>query len=700
MPNFRLKISLGKNLLTVFALTCISTTAAFSQTPERYWIYFRDKGVEAEQVLSKSGDVKTLAQSLGISSRALQRRAKVLPHDRLIDESDFPVSKKYIQEVRTTGAKVEVVSRWLNAVSAEISSKQIQTLLSLSCVQRIVPVRALVSRGPQPSSAPMIPFLQKKSDSNLDYGHSYTQLATEHITDLHSLGIIGTGIVVGIIDDGFNNHRTHVALRNIRVLDEYDFIHNITDTQHQPWENPSQGNHGAGVLSSIAGFDPGNIIGGAYGASVLLAKTEMDSSGNADFESEEDTYVAGLEWEESLGADIASSSLAYKEFNPPDTSYPYSSLNGHTTVVAKAASIAARKGVLLCTAMGNEGYQYQDSASGAIVHALGTLWSPADADSILAVGATLSDGELATFSGTGPTSDGRIKPDVVAQGTSIYWANGATTSGYYFVQGTSCSTPITASAAALVLSAHPQLTPMQVRQAILQTAVQYNDGTFQTAAYPNNLYGYGFVDALSAALYDGPVFSNTPIVTTDALQFQVTVTTSIESNVGLVADSLLLYFKKPQDISFQAVHFHRDPEAHSYSAILPTSIVDSTTLCYFFAQDSAGKVQRQPYNAPDSLLVLFNSPPTSVPIVLSLQNFPNPFNRATQFVYAFPVASHVKLEIFDVLGRKVATVVNEDKSPGTYTTPPFSAASLSSGVYLYRLTAGGAYVAKKMMVIK
>jgi subtilisin family serine protease len=711
MPNFRLKTPLGKvplygipysgTFLASFVLICFFISTGFSQSTTRYWIYFHDKGTEANQLLLKSGDVKALAHSLGISSHALLRRAKVLPRYRLIDESDLPVSEKYIQQLQAAGAKIHVVSRWLNAVSVEIPAKQLQAVVSFPFVARVAPVRATISEGPQPSTAPLIPWLQKSEhNTDLDYGASYTQLATEHITDLHALGIIGTGIIVGIIDDGFNNHRTHVALKNIHVLDEYDFIHNITDTQHQPWEDPSQGNHGAGVLSSIAGFDPGNLIGGAYGVSVILAKTEMDSSGNADFSSEEDTYIAGLEWEERLGADIASSSLAYKEFNPPDTSYPYSSLNGHTTVVAKAASVAARKGVLLCTAMGNEGYEYKDSTSGNIVHALGTLWSPADADSILAVGATLSDGELASFSSTGPAADGRIKPDIVAQGTSIYWANGATTSDYYFVQGTSCSTPITASAAALVLSAHPQLTPMQVRQAILQTAVHYDDGTSQTAVYPNNLYGYGFVDAYNAALYDGPVFSNTPTVTTDGLQ--VTVTTLIKSNVGFIADSLLLYFKKPQDPSFQTERFRQDLGSdNNYSATLPANIVDSTTLCYFFARDSAGRIQKQPYSAPDSLLALFSTPPATRPISLSLaQNFPNPFNKTTQFSYAFPVASRVKLEIFDVLGRKVATVVDEDQSPGIYITSPYNASSLASGVYFYRLTAAGAYAAKKMVVIK
>ncbi|MDE3057225.1 MAG: S8 family peptidase [Bacteroidota bacterium] len=703
MPNFRLKNALGKIFPAILALTCFSFSTVFSQTSERYWIYFRDKGTEANRLLLKSGDVKALAQSLGISSRTLQRRAKVLPHDRLIDESDLPVSEKYIQALRDAGTKIEAVSRWLNAVSVEVSPQQLQTISSFPFVDYIAPVRALVSPGPQPSSAPVIPLLRKSERTgSLDYGPSYTQLATERITDLHALGIVGKGIVVGIIDDGFNNHRTHVALKNIHVLAEHDFIHNITDTQHQSWEDPSQGNHGAGVLSSVAGFDPGHIIGGAYGISVILAKTEMDSSGNADFSSEEDTYVAGLEWIESLGADIATSSLAYKEFNPPDTSYSYSSLNGRTTVVAKAASIAARKGMLLCTAMGNEGFQYKDSTAGTMVHELGTLWSPADADSILAVGATLSDGELATFSGTGPTSDGRIKPDIVAQGTSIYWANGATTDGYYYVQGTSCSTPITASAAALVLSAHPQLAPMQVRQAILQTAVQYDDGTSQTAAYPNNLYGYGFVDALSAALADGPVFSNVPVVSKSA--GSVTISTPIKSSSKLLFDSLRVYFKRPRDVSFQSVRFIPSPaSADGYIAAISTNLVDSTTLCYFFARDSAGRIQKQPYNAPDSLLKLFTLPSPPEPVLSSLgllQNFPNPFNQTTQFSYALAVASHMKLEIFDLLGRKIATVVDNDQPPGIYITPPFNAASLASGIYVYRLTGAGGSAVRKMVVIK
>jgi subtilisin family serine protease len=334
------------------------------------------------------------------------------------------------------------------------------------------------------------------------------------VTNLHALGVIGNGVVIGMLDNGFNNYRTHPALKSINVLATHDFIHNIDDVTKQSWEISGQGDHGEGTLSAVGGYDPGNMIGAAFGASFILAKTEMDSSGNSyDYHSEEDTYVAALEWMEQLGVDITSSSLAYKEFSDTTLngtgSYTWQNLDGRTTKVAQAAIIAARKGVLVVTAMGNEGYQSGKGTS--VLHEDTTLWSPADADSILAVGATASDFELASFSGCGPTADGRIKPDVVAQGLGVYWASG--TSSYSSVNGTSCSTPLVAGVAALIMSAHPTWDAQKVRSAMLNTAVHYNDGTVQSATYPNNYYGYGVVDALSAAQYgnDTSVWATSPI---------------------------------------------------------------------------------------------------------------------------------------------------------------------------------------------
>ncbi|MGD0589317.1 MAG: S8 family serine peptidase [Bacteroidota bacterium] len=488
-----------KRTQTLFCVMMFLSEVASAQSSslQHTWVFFCDKGTTTLQ--------STNPVLLGISERALKRRTKVLPPDRLIDQLDLPVSEAVIAQIKQTGVKIRTISRWLNAVSVEGTQQQIQAINKLLPVAATEQVIAMNHPRPVPSSSvPPTPLFKKALGSQgLDYGPSATQLTNMKVVDLHAIGIIGTGILIGMLDDGFNNYRTHEALKNIKIVADSDFIHNISDVNRQSWENSEQGNHGAGTLSAVGGFAPGQLIGAAYGASFLLAKTEMDSSGSVDFHSEEDTYVAGLEWAERLGADITSSSLAYKDFAPPPT-YTTSDMNGRTTKVAQAAVIASRKGVLVVTAMGNEGYLNNQG-----FHADTTLWSPADADSIISVGAAASDGELASWSSCGPTSDGRIKPEVIAQGMAVYWADGSTTTGYSLVDGTSCSTPLVAGAAALVLSAHPELTNMQVRQALLQTARHINDSTIQTTVYPNNYYGHGFVDAFAAAMYDGQI---TPIV--------------------------------------------------------------------------------------------------------------------------------------------------------------------------------------------
>jgi len=284
-----------------------------------------------------------------------------------------------------------------------------------------------------------------------------------------------------MLDDGFNNHTTHPALKNIKVIAEYDFVQRDSNTSIAPGEYSSQGGHGGSTLSVIGGFDNGKLIGVAYGASFILAKTEIDS---VEIKLEEDLWVEGLEWEERLGAEIVSSSLGYNDW------YQYSDFNGLTATTTKAARVAARKGILVVNAMGNEG-NYQSGTKNT-----GTMIAPADADSILSVGAVWSDGAIASFSSTGPTFDGRIKPDVVAQGVNVYVASGS--SGYQSSNGTSFSTPLTAGVAALVLSAHPTWTPMQVRNALKQTAKPLYNATAGMTARPNNFFGWGMVDALKA----------------------------------------------------------------------------------------------------------------------------------------------------------------------------------------------------------
>jgi subtilisin family serine protease len=471
------KQATAKNSRTIslFILLGFLSLPAFGQS-SNYWIAFRDRGPSVS-----TSDFTP--QALGISDRALWRRSKVLPPDRLIDELDLPVYQLYIDQLRLAGIVVRSTSRWLNAVSAQLTDVQKATLSSIPCVASIGPVAQFLKRYPETKAAPGVQSFGKNSTvGSLNYGPSITQLATMKITDVHAQGINGAGVIVGMLDDGFNLHKVHPALKNIKVIAEYDFVQRDSNTSIAPGEFSSQGNHGEETLSLLGGFDDGKLIGAAYGASFILAKTEVDSTETS---IEEDYWVEGLEWEEQLGADIVSSSLGYNNW------YTYPSFDGQTATTTKAARIAARKGVLVVTAMGNEG-NYRDVRT----HLTGTLIAPADADSIVSVGAADSGFRIASFSSTGPTADGRVKPDVVGMGVSDYVVSGI--GSYQVGSGTSFSTPLTAGVAALVLSAHPTFTPMQVRDRLISNARALYDSANGVVSLPNNFYGWGMVDAAKA----------------------------------------------------------------------------------------------------------------------------------------------------------------------------------------------------------
>jgi serine protease AprX len=666
-----------RTLNTAMLLLALVTAAATAQT-HHYWIVLRNKDV--------SPSLRKNSHSLGITERALKRRAKSLPPDQLIDNLDFPVSESALSQIKQTEVKIRAVSRWLNAVSVEASPQQLQMLHALPSVMRFEPVMKFKRSRPLPSSGQQSPLLKSSGIQGIDYGPSVTQLTNMKVVDLHTIGVNGKGVLIGMLDDGFNNYRSHIALKNINVVADSDFIHNINDVSRQPWESSSQGNHGAGTLSAIGGFDNGQMIGAAYGASFLLAKTEMDSSGNsADFNSEEDTYVAALEWAERLGADITSSSLGYKEFLSPPT-YTTADMNGRTTKVARAALIAARKGVLVVTAMGNDGYiSGKDNQS---QRADTTLISPADADSIISVGATSSDGELAAFSGCGPTSDGRIKPEVVAQGMGVYWADGSTTSGYSVVNGTSCSTPLVAGAAALILSAHPQLTNMQVRDALMRTTIQRKDGTPETAIYPNNYYGCGFVDAYDAAMLSGPVFSNEPHIVKTNNGYLISIL--LVSKYNLYTDSIFYYYRYDDTSSYSRALLISTSNPNEYSTVVPLSLNDSLPRGYFSAREENPDSIPQHENAPIQYYLF--------------PNYPNPFNGKTILRFDSPNEVEVEVVVFNILGQRVKTIFHGRALHGINIIPydgtDERGSIIASGVYFARLKTPSSISSIKMLYLK
>ena len=269
---------------------------------------------------------------------------------------------------------------------------------------------------------------------------AFDQLALIGIPSLHACGLTGAGVVVGVQDTGFQ--LDHEVFAHLDVLATHDFIDDDEDVGIEDGDPESQHRHGTSVLSLIAGWNEGVYAGVAPDVQVILSKTEDISK---EVPSEEDMWVEGLEWVEELGADILTTSLGYSLWYDglEDT-------DGETAVTSQAAAIAVENGLIVLNSAGNEGPDPM------------TVSAPADADGVIAVGATQFDGYIAGFSSRGPTYDGRIKPDVSAPGVDVYVADPATLAGYTRSSGTSFACPLTAGLVALLLEAYPDYGPEEM----------------------------------------------------------------------------------------------------------------------------------------------------------------------------------------------------------------------------------------------
>jgi subtilisin family serine protease len=320
----------------------------------------------------------------------------------------------------------------------------------------------------------------------VDYGRTLGQLSRLNVPAMHDSGYIGTAVNVCVLDEGFNYYRKHEALRTLIVGGgrTRDFIRGVQSVQDTV-DVPGIFEHGSWVLSALAGKAPGRYIGPAFGANFALGRTEYSLSEKP---IEMVWWAMGAEWADSLGSDIISSSLGYNLF--PDsagTNLTYEMLDGHTSIVTRAAEIAAAKGILVVVSAGNDG---NNAAVGRKVCA------PADAhgDSVLAIGAVDSLGFRASFSSKGPTVDGRIKPDLAAQGVQVVVATAdGSPNDYIRLNGTSFSAPLVAGMAACLMQARPSWPAVWIAEALKQTASQ--------ASSPDTLTGWGLPDGLATLRY-------------------------------------------------------------------------------------------------------------------------------------------------------------------------------------------------------
>ena len=448
---------------------------AMARESDQYevWVFFTDKNIRSRAAYEAA--IRTTRARM--DERAIRRRRKVGAE---MGFEDLPVCAAYVNRVRESGVAIRTVSRWFNGLSIRGTRRQIERLAELPFVRAIEPVRKYRrtkgARSQEIRPKGMVP-------RTMDYGPSYDQLAQIRVPDLHERGYTGRGVRICMLDSGFN-YREHAAFSRTKVIAERDFLYGDACVSDEPGQDGthegalSQGEHGAWTLSVIGAYREGHLIGVAHDSEFLLAKTEDVRN---ELPIEEDYWIAGLEWADSLGADVVNSSVGYTTWDD-GTGYAYEDLNGDVARTTIAADLAAFRGIVVVVSAGNEG-----SKSWRYLNV------PADGDSVVAVGAVDDVGDLAGFSSVGPTSDGRIKPDVVAMGMGVYCADSGSPDAYQFRSGTSFSAPLVAGVCALLLEIHPEWGPVEVADALRSTARDLGPSG------PDTLYGWGLVDALAAS---------------------------------------------------------------------------------------------------------------------------------------------------------------------------------------------------------
>lgn len=426
------------------------------------WVFFRDKGDYAlNEVQARLSEIAS-----SYDPRAVERRLRARPAQPF-DESDLPLYKPYIDALKAEGVEFRTFSRWLNAASIVATRDQIEHIASLPFVKSLRRVS-----GKAGSPEPVTWDASEKGIGALyQYGQAWRQLTLIQVPQLHNEGYTGTGVKVAIFDTGF--WLEHETFTDLNVIAEHDFINNDDTTANQPGDPSDQHDHGTMCLSLLAGNTPGTMMGAAFDAEYILAKTE-DMADEQPIE--EDWWIAAAEWADSLGAQVISSSLCYSDW------YTYADMDGDTAPITNAADRAVLNGIVVVNAAGNAGasdWKY--------------IMAPADGDSVVTVGSVDSTGVRSYWSSQGPTYDGRIKPTIMAMGQADYIANTTGPTSYRRGSGTSFATPLTAGAIALVLEKHPNWLPANVTEAIMATGTRSSN--------PDTLYGWGILQAYDASGY-------------------------------------------------------------------------------------------------------------------------------------------------------------------------------------------------------
>jgi hypothetical protein len=454
LPSLRVAIVL------VAALWCLEP---FAQTgPDLYWVQFTDKDQTPYSID---------APEAFLSARSIARRQA---QGVAIDELDLPVDPAYIEAVLALG-DVQLVNRskWFNAITIRTTDPLVlEAITELPFVNTLRDAIRHQGTDIVPDKFGATAPVGPRGGSPEDYGGSFRQIEMLNGHLLHAMEAKGQGMLIGVLDSGFDNVDSIAAFDALRSRDGIvavrDMVEHDGDVFMDHW-------HGRSVLGCMAGSIPGSLLGTAPEADYVLVRTET-----VEFEHvvEEDNWVAGAEFCDSLGCDVLNTSLGYTRFDDGLNDHAYTDLDGQTSRISIAAGIASRKGMIPVSSAGNSGSSewYYISA-------------PADAIDILTVGAVGDQEQSAPFSSRGPSADGRVKPDVSTMGWGVTGINAAGT-GVDLLNGTSFSSPILAGLVACLWQLHPDRSAQQIMDAVRRSASHWSD--------PNDSLGYGIPDFLQA----------------------------------------------------------------------------------------------------------------------------------------------------------------------------------------------------------
>jgi hypothetical protein len=478
-----------RNFLIV--LCCFLWANANAQL-EDAWVYFKDKPSEATFL---SSPLTMLTQ------RALDRRTN---YGIALDSKDVPLEVTYVAQVNnSTGITLLARSKWLNSLHIQGTKVNIDNLLNLNFVESIDFADKSLNAKPKIRKEQKITSKHDKLEftTNFNYGNGANQIQQLNGHILHQNNFTGSGIQIAILDAGFPNVNNFSAFQRIRdnnqILGGYDFVNRD--------ENFYTGSsHGMSVLSTISAYIDNQFIGTAPDADFYLFITEDDSQ---ETPLEESLWVEAAERADSLGVDMMNTSVGYYTFDDFNHDYSYSDMDGQTTFITRGAEIAFSRGMILLNSAGNEGndpWHY--------------IIAPADAPSVLSIGAVNSAGTIAGFSSFGPSSDTRIKPDVLAQGSGVYIIN---SSGNIATSaGTSFSSPVMTGVVACLWQAFPDKTNAEIIQLVKESAHLY--------LAPTDQEGYGIpnfqsIYSLLAADDQGSIvdFTIYPNPTSEIINFKI-----------------------------------------------------------------------------------------------------------------------------------------------------------------------------------